>query len=212
MSEAFWNGLWGGIFELIALGLVAGWVNLGYQRIRSRQALRQDVIEEIDAFSTALYKPRKMYQMILEHEAKGSESNEHREILGRPELMRCLEDFTEAAGRFRALQVKLVPLFGFDEEIFAHYLAVWSAIRDVRKRMERGEDLYRSHESSSSSDALYRLLDQFRYRAQITASVRHKPTLLAPPPSVEAQIKQRAEEIHMRYLSDSSSTVESLSV
>ena len=51
MSEAFWNGMWGGVFELIALGLVAGWVNLVYQRIRSRQDLRRDLIDEIDQFS-----------------------------------------------------------------------------------------------------------------------------------------------------------------
>ena len=58
MSEAFWNGLWGGIFQVIALGVVAGWVNLIYQRIRSRQDLRKDLVEEIDAFSNALYKPK----------------------------------------------------------------------------------------------------------------------------------------------------------
>ena len=202
MSEAFWSGLWGGVFELIALGFVAGWVNIVYQRIRSRQSLRQDVIEEIDAFSTALYKPRKLYQLILAHEAETqSSSSDMKKLFDRPELLRCLEEFTEAAGRFRALQVKLVPLFGFDVEIFAHYLAVWNAIRDVRKRMERGEDLYASHESGSSSDALYRLLDQFRYRAQTTPSIRQKPTLLSPPSPVEDQIRLRAAEVHSRYLS-----------
>ena len=66
MSDAFWSGLWSGLFELIAIGLVAGWVNFIYQKIRSRQELRRDLIEEIDQFSSSLYKPRKLYQLSLE--------------------------------------------------------------------------------------------------------------------------------------------------
>ena len=195
MSEAFYNGLWGGVFELIALGLVAGWVNLVYQRIRSRQDLRRDLIDEIDQFSTALYKPRKMYQFLIEHNNEGQGNN-----TWQVERWTCLREFTDAAGRFRAIQVKLVPLFGFDIEVFAHYLAVWQAVREVRKRMEKGEDLYAEHESNSSSDALYRLLDQFRYRAQTTPSIKQKPGLLAPSAGVEEAIKQRALEIHQKYL------------
>ena len=84
--------------------------------------------------------------------------------------------------------------------MFAHYLPVWNAVRAVRKRMEKGEDLYAEHESSTSSDALYRLLDQFRYRAQITPSIKHKPSLLAPPAGVEQAIKNRAADIHQKYL------------
>ena len=197
MSEAFWNGLWGGIFELLALGLVAGWVNLVYQRIRSRQDLRRDLIDEIDQFSTALYKPRKIYQFLLEQ--KDSAQTD----LMQAERLQCLREFTDAAGRFRAIQVKLVPLFGFDIEVFAHYLAVWNAIREVRKRMEKGDDLYAEHETGSSSDALYRLLDQFRYRAQVTPSIKNKPSLLAPPTGVEEAIKSRAVEIYQKYLRQS---------
>jgi hypothetical protein len=116
------------------------------------------------------------------------------------EHLGALEEFSEAAGRFRALQVKLVPLFGFNVEIFAHYLAVWQAVRAVRKRMERGEDLYADHETESSSDALYRLLDQFRYHTQVTPSVRHKPTLLSPPNDIEEAIKDQAQVIYEKYL------------
>jgi hypothetical protein len=201
MSEAFWNGLWAGIFELCALGFVAGWVNLVYQRIRSRQDLRRDLIDEIDAFSTDLYKPRKIYQYILQEQNKKQEGRDRASpVIDHPHQLSCLEAFTDAAGRFRAIQVKLVPLFGFDIELFAHYLAVWQAVREVRKRMERGEDLYAEHENSSSSDALYRLLDQFRYRAQVTPSIQHKPSLLSAPEGVEEQIKTRADEIYQHYL------------
>ena len=66
MRDAFWQGLWGGVFELVALGGVAAWVNLIYQGIQSRQQRRRDLIDEIDAFSHNLYKPRKLYQSTLE--------------------------------------------------------------------------------------------------------------------------------------------------
>lgn len=193
MSDAFWSGLWSGVFELVAIGLVAGWVNLIYQRIRSRQALRSDLIDEIDQFSAALYKPRKLYHHLL-----GLPSSER--VNREAELLRCLEELTSAAGRFRALQVKLIPLFGFDVEMLAHYLAVWRAIREVRKRMERAESLFATHETGDSSDALYRLLDQFRYRAQVTPSVKHKPSLLNPPPALSAQIEARSVALYERYL------------
>jgi len=194
MSDAFWSGLWAGVFELLAIGLVAGWVNVIYQRIRSRQALRSDLIDEIDQFSTSLYKPRKIYQHLL---SLSADQRANREA----ELLRCLEELTSAAGRFRAIQVKLIPLFGFDVEMLAHYLAVWRAIREVRKRMERSESLFATHESSDSSDALYRLLDQFRYRAQVTPSVRHKPSLLSPPPALSGQIEERSSELYQQYIS-----------
>ena len=62
MSEAFWGGQWGRVFELIALGLVSGWVKMFYQKTRARQSLSQDDIEEIDAFTIALHELRKLYQ------------------------------------------------------------------------------------------------------------------------------------------------------
>ena len=195
MSDAFWNGLWSGIFELIAIGGVAGWINFVYQRIRSRQELRRDLIEEIDLFSSALYKPRKLYQLCLTQRLEEPSSEQVA-----PNQIKYLEEFTDAAGRFRALQVKMVPLFGFNIELFAHYLAVWEAVRSVRKRMERGVDLYAAHETQSSSDALYRMLDQFRYQVQVTPSVRTKPSLLSPPDLVESEIKRRAHEIYTQYL------------
>ena len=65
MKEAFWQGVWGGVFDLIAIGLVASWVNMIYQRIRSRQNARKELIDELDTFSNELYKPRKVYQALL---------------------------------------------------------------------------------------------------------------------------------------------------
>lgn len=210
MSDAFWNGLWSGIFELIALGLIAGWINLIYQRIRSRQSLRHDLINDIDAFSAALYKPRKMYQHLIKAQSDSRsttiQESDDEPIEQAPELAAfrlrhvCLDEFTAAAGQFRAIQVKMVPLFGFDVELFAYYLSVWNAVRAVRKRMERGVDLYEAHETEASSDALYRLLDQFRYRVQVTRSVKDKPRLLRPPSEVEEQIRARSKEITQEFM------------
>ena len=198
MSDAFWSGLWSGVFELIALGAVAGWINLVYQRIRSRQDLRKSLIEDIDDFSSLLYKPRKLYQYTIEQSSRGDSTDEEHTLTA--DQLKYLEEFTDAAGAFRALQVKMVPLFAFNVDLFAHYLAVWSAIRMIRKRMERGQDLYAEHEGESSPDALYKLLDQFRYRVQVTPSVKQKPRLLSPPAEVEREIRARAEKISQRYL------------
>lgn len=199
MSDSFWSGLWSGVFELIALGLIAGWVNLIYQRIRSRQELRRSLIDDIDAFSSALYKPRKLYQFSLSKTALTEESDSRDQSL-KPDQLKYLEEFTDAAGGFRALQVKMVPLFDFNVDLFAHYLAVWNAVRAVRKKMERGEDLYAAHEGEGSPDALYNLLDQFRYRVQVTPSVRQKPRLLVPSPEIERQIKEKSQAISEQYL------------
>ncbi|MEE2644167.1 MAG: hypothetical protein VYD19_04485 [Myxococcota bacterium] len=65
LGDAFWQGLWSGVFELIALGLVAGAVNLVYQRQRERSAARRQLGQEIDQFLTQLYAPRKLYQLHL---------------------------------------------------------------------------------------------------------------------------------------------------
>ena len=198
MSDAFWNGLWSGVFELIALGLIAGWINLIYQRIKSRQGLRRDLIDDIDSFSSSLYKPRKIYQHLLKQREQGLDPHdwENKRLV-------CLDEFTSAAGQFRALQVKMVPLYGFDVELFGYYLAVWNALRGIRKRIEKGEDLYEAHENEASSDALYRLLDQFRYRVQITPSVKEKPRLLNPSESVENEIFEYAKLVTQKYLSSS---------
>lgn len=209
MRDAFWQGLWGGLFELLALGMVALWVNLIYQRIQSRQRRRADLIEEIDAFSHALYKPRKLYQAALDRPELFDFAPEgDRESLKAQRMQACLADLTEAAGRFRALQVKLVPLFGFDVQLFGFYLAIWRYLRQLRKRMERGESLYFHHESASSADAFYRLIDAFRYRVQLTKSARDKAQLITPPPHLLSEMEQEAEALYERYFGCSPEALE----
>lgn len=203
MRDAFWQGLWGGVFELVALGGVAAWVNLIYQGIQSRQQRRRDLIDEIDAFSHNLYKPRKLYQSTLERplaeSIAGALTEAERATLRAQRLQDCLSELTEAAGRFRALQVKLVPLFGFDVELFGYYLAIWRYLREIRKRMERGESLYFHHEGAESADAFYRLVDAFRYRVQIAPSTSERPSLLTPPAELLARMEARGEELYAAY-------------
>ena len=188
MSDAFWEGLWSGLFELIALGLVAGWVNLLYQRQRERSSAQRQLGTEIDLFLTQLYKPRKVYQLHLAREAGEA---------GREEaLYRCLEELIDAAGRFRALQVQLLHLFAYHQEIFAHYLAIWNYLRELRRRMERQEGLYFHHEDSASSDAFYQLLDRFRYLTQTTPMVAEAPQLTTLPVERLRAMEQRAATIY----------------
>ena len=47
-----------------------------------------------------------------------------------------------ATGQFRVVQVKLIPLYGHDPEIFAYYLAIWRYLKEIRDRMGRSETLY----------------------------------------------------------------------
>jgi hypothetical protein len=205
IQSAFWEGLWSGVFELLAIGCVAFWVNIVYQRIRARQSLRRDLIEEIDAFSYDLYKPRKLYQALLDQPTLLAEIEDPKERSVQRSLLthQCLVELTECVGRFRAIQVKLVPLFGFNVELFGYYLAIWRYLREIRKRMERRESLYFHHESPTSSDAFYRLIDQFRYRVQVIPSIKQKPQLLSTPDDIQAEMNAKGERVYQTYFGDS---------
>ena len=65
-NEAFLEGLWGGIFEVIALGIVGLWVNVVYHRVQVRKKQRQMLVDDLDRFSTSLYLPRKLYQALID--------------------------------------------------------------------------------------------------------------------------------------------------
>ncbi len=191
MSDAFWQGLWQGVFQLVALGVVGFWVNFVYQRFRTRMAARQELVDEIDQFTIRLYKPRKMYQRALDLGA-GSP--------GRDDLvLRSIEEVLDATGRFRSLQVKIVPLFGYHVDLFGYYLAIWRYLKEVRDHMDGGKSLYLHHESPDSADAFYRLMDAFRYRIQIEPTSDQPPGLVQPPPELLQKMKDRGREIHEQF-------------
>jgi hypothetical protein len=55
------QGFWQGVFQLLALAIVAAYGTFVYQRRQARYALREELIESINQFAINLYKPRKLY-------------------------------------------------------------------------------------------------------------------------------------------------------
>ena len=200
-NDAFLEGLWGGIFEVIALGIVGFWVNVVYHKVQVRKKQRQMLVDDLDRFSTALYPPRKLYQALIDRPEiiAHIQDEKERDLYKMNLLNQYLGELTHCAGQFRALQVQLIPLFGYHIKLFAYYMAIWRYVRQLRKRMEQKQTLYFHHETSSSSDAFYRLLDQFRYQIQITPSIKHKAVLLSIPPNLQSKIQEQANEIYRTY-------------
>jgi hypothetical protein len=176
-EEGFWQAAWGGLFQLLVISLAAFFVNILYQRFREHSAARQQLIDEIDQFTIRLYKPRKMYQILM---ASSPETltqfadPDEREAWRTRMIQRYLGEFVEAVGRFRAVQVKLVALYGHHQELFAFYLAIWRYLKEIRQRMEGKRSLYFHHETPQSFDAFYRLVDAFRYKVAVE-KVRWQP-------------------------------------
>lgn len=203
MSDAFWQGFWGGVFELVALGVVAFVIHILYQRYRDRADARQELIDEIDAFSVGLYKPRKLYQMTVDGELlDGIADPAERERQRRENIQAALEQLIETVGRFRALQIKIVPLFGYHLELFGCYLAIWRYLKQIRQRMERGQSLFAEGETSASADAFFRLIDGFRYMAQVERSVTAPPPRVQPPRDVLEAMKAAGERIYAVHFGD----------
>jgi len=198
IESAFWHGA----FELLVLGIVAVAGNIVYQRYRELAVARQALVDGIDEFTVRLYKPRKMYQTTIDrsHDLFANiDDATQRETHRAETVARALEEVIDAVGRFRALQVKLVPLFGFHVELFAFYLAIWRYLKEVRYRMERGESLYFHHEEAESVDAFYRLIDTFRYRLRVTRIAHHPPALTRPPYELLNEMRQRGDALYEEY-------------
>ena len=183
-DPAFAQAVWQAIFQLLTLSIVGCFGTLTYQRIKRRNDARQELIDEIDQFSVDLYRPRKMYQLTLDRENSPlSAIRDPDELrLRRAEaLLSSLGEFVGVVGRFRALQVKMVALYGYDNDLFAHYLAIWWYLKAVRVRMQAGQDLFFHHEDSRRVDAFYRLIDSYRYRIAVARFARRPPPLARPP-------------------------------
>ncbi|MGE3851445.1 MAG: hypothetical protein AB7K09_06875, partial [Planctomycetota bacterium] len=199
---AFEEGLWQGIFQLAALAIVAFWVHFVYQRFRQRADARQEMIDEIDEFSVALYRPRKLYALLIDtrQDCLGSIRDEGVRETRRAEMRHsCLSDLIEAIGRFRAVQVKLVPLYGYHQELFGYYMAIWRYLKEVRTRMQKGESLYFHHEKAESVDAFFRLLDGFRYRILTASFAGNTAGLLRPPKEALDLMRKRGNELYAEY-------------
>jgi hypothetical protein len=202
MEDSIWHAFWSGVFQVISLALVGLWVSVVYQRYRARAAARQALIDEINEFAIRLYKPRKLYQAMMEDSPAllAAMPNAARRQSRRIAMMhRSLDQLIGTIGRLRALQVKIIPLYGYHIELFGHYLAIWRYLKDIRHRMEQCESLLSSPDEGDSTDALYLLIDTFRYRVMIESIRRHPPGLVRPPEEVLKQMRQRADEIYTQF-------------
>lgn len=199
---AFWAGLWQGVFQLAVLGLIAFRVNVAYQRFRERSTARQELIDEIDQFTDSLYKPRKIYQAMIDQSLPllSKDANPGALEARRTAMAaRMLEETVTAEGRFRSLQVKIVPLYGYHVEVFAHYLAIWRYVKEIRKRMATMETLIAQPGQKRTEDTFYRLIDTFRYRITMEKFAKHPPSLTQPPPALLRDMQRRAGELYEEY-------------
>jgi hypothetical protein len=196
------QGFWQGVFKLLALTIIAAFGTFIFQRRQARYTLREELIDSINQFAVSLYKPRKLYQAIIDqscdplaHIADAS----HREARRLETIYRALEDVIAATGQFRVVQVKLIPLYGHDPEIFAYYLAIWRYLKEVRDRMGRSETLYFHAERPDSADSFYSLIDSFRYRIMLRPFVRRPPGLARPAEAVLAELRRRGDEVYAEF-------------
>jgi hypothetical protein len=197
--EAFWQGLFGGIFELLVLSAVAFFVNIIYQRKQDLARAKRDLIDEIDDFSNSFYAPRKSYQSLIDDPALFGEllDEQNKKIYLHQAMYDQLNEITQAIGRFRAIQVKIVPLFGYDIEIFAYYLAIWKYLKLIRSKMERRQSL--QPENPNQKDLFYKMIDEFRYRIQVTRLIKQAPPMIYPPQQILDEMYQKSEKIYAKY-------------
>lgn len=200
--SAFAQGFWQGFFQLVALAIVAGFGTFVYQRLRARYAARDALVDAINQFAVSLYKPRKLYQSVIDRtcdplagEADGaSRGARHLET-----IYRALEEVVASTGQFRALQVKVIPLYGHDLEVFAYYMAIWRYLKEIRHRMGKGETLYFHADGPDSGDAFYLLIDAFRYRIMLRPMIWRAPGLAKPAPEVLREMRRRGDEVYAEY-------------
>lgn len=201
-ASALENAAWQCLAQVVALGVVGFFVNILYQHYRQRSTARQELIDNLDAFTARLYKPRKIYQAVITPTPDllaGISDATQRECRRAELVQRCLEELVEVTGRFRAIQVKLVPLYGFHVELFAYYLAIWRYLKEVRRRMELRESLYFHHERAESADAFYRLIDSFRYRILLEKISGQGIGPVQPPAELLKEMKQRGAAVYAEY-------------
>ena len=201
------QGFWQGVFQLLGLAIVAAFGTFIYQRRQTRYALREELIESINQFAINLYKPRKLYQAIIDQTCDplvNLSNSSHREEQRLETIYRALDEVVAATGQFRVVQVKLIPLYGHDREIFGYYMAIWRYLKEIRHRMGRSETLYFHAERPDSPDAIYLLIDAFRYQIMVSPIVRRPPVLAKPSSEVLEQLRCRGDEIYAEFFSEPS--------
>ena len=197
------QGFWQGVFQLLALAIVAAFGTFIYQRRQARYALREELIESINQFAINLYKSQKRALAIIDQTCDPLAhlaDSAHREERRLETIYRALDEVVAATGQFRVVQVKLIPLYGHDPEIFGYYMAIWRYLKEVRHRMGRSETLYFHAEGPDSMDAFYLLIDAFRYQIMLSPIIRRPPVLALPSSEVLQNLRRRGDEIYAKFL------------
>lgn len=200
--SALESAIYSALAQLSVIAIVGFVANIVYRRLRDRSTSRLDLLDEIDEFSIQLYKPRKVYQVMMdggEHFLAGISSPEQREARRLQTAHEVLVEWIAASGRFRTLQVEIIRLYGYDMDLLGRYLAIWQFLREMRCRMERCEPLYFPGEKPGSDDAFYKLFDSFRFRVSVARFVFRPPAAALPPPEILAQMRQRGKAIFAEY-------------
>jgi hypothetical protein len=196
------NAFWTTVSQFIVVG-VAGFVaNIIYKRYRDLSTARQELLKTIDEFSHALYKPRKLYQIMIDHQADLLPdvcTHNEREVRRLETIHEAMADLVAATGRFRTFQVEIIRLYGYNMDLLSHYLAIWRYLKHTRRCMERGASLYLPGERPGSEDAFYNLFDVFRYRISVARLVHNSPAAAKPPASVVAEMRRQGDELFDRY-------------
>jgi hypothetical protein len=198
MVEAFWHA----VFELLTLTIVAVFGTFIYQRIRDRYNMRDRLIDAINEFAISVYKPRRLFQAIINQtcDPQGVVADASDRASRRLETVyHCLDELVAAAGRFRSLQVKIIPLYGHNLDIFAYYMAIWRYLKEIQRCMGRGETLYFHGETPESPDALFQLIDSFRYRIMLQPFAWRAPPLARPDPDYIQEMRRRGDAVYSEY-------------
>ncbi len=196
------NAFWTAVSQLFVVG-VAGFVaNIIYRRYRDLSTARQELLKNIDEFSHALYKPRKLYQVMIDCTTDLLPTvctpNE-REVRRLDTIHEALADLVSATGRFRTFQVEIIRLYGYNMDLLSHYLAIWRYLKFTRRCMERGVSLYLPGEQPGSEDAFYNLFDAFRFRISVARFVYNSPAAAKPPDSIIAEMRRQGDEVFDHY-------------
>jgi hypothetical protein len=200
-DDGFWHGAFEGLFHLVLMVVLVGLAGKLYRRYRDAAAAKQRLITAVDEFTTAVYKPRKLYQRLLARTTPPPDSTDAANWAAwrNDRIEHLFEEFVAAIGRFRSLQVNLVELFGHDPDLFGYYLAIWRYLKEVRDRMERRESLFFHHETPQSVDAFYRLIDSFRHRIGLGKVLRGAHVQVRPPFDVLQALRNRGDAVYREY-------------
>ena len=197
-EHAFWTA----ISQLIVVG-VAGFVaNIVYKRYRDLSTARQELLKNIDEFSHAMYKPRKLYQVMIDRTSDLLPdlcTHQERDVRRLETIHQAMAELVAATGRFRTFQVEIIRLYGYNMDLLSPYLAIWRYLKYTRHCMERGASLYLPGEQPGSEDAFYNLFDTFRFRISVARFVHSSPAAAKPPHKVIAEMRRQGDEVFDRY-------------